>query len=194
MVEGDYSSAQYWFTAAAVTGSEVSVGGLNLDSEQGDKRLLDILKETGSEVRMDNGTITVHGGKSLKPFSVDGRDIPDLVPTLAVIAAVGNGVSEITNIGHLRGKESDRLAVPVEELGKMGIRVEIKGDALRIYGGQLKGAVINPHGDHRIAMAFAIAGLVAEGETIIQGAEVVSKSYPEFWDDLKKLGGNFSIN
>lgn len=189
-VEGDYSSAQYWFAAAAITGGEVRVEGLNPDSRQGDKKLLDILREIGNEIRVDDGVIAVRGGKSLKPFSVDGRDIPDLVPALAVLAAVGNGVSEITNISHLSGKESDRLAAPVEELKKMGIRAEIKNNALRIHGGTLKGAVINPHGDHRFAMAFAVAGTVAEGETVIQDAEAVSKSYPGFWDDFERLGGN----
>src|SRR3989338_8607551 len=181
-VEGDYSSAQYWFAAAAITGGEVRMEGLAPDSTQGDKELLNILGRMGCEVKIENDAIIVRGRNMLKPFSVDGRDIPDFVPTLAVLAAVADGMSEITNIAHLRGKESDRLAAPVEELKKMGICAEITGDALRIQGGQLRGASINPHGDHRLAMAFAVAGLAAEEETVIQNAEVVSKSYPGFWE------------
>ncbi|MEW6610703.1 MAG: 3-phosphoshikimate 1-carboxyvinyltransferase [Patescibacteria group bacterium] len=186
-IEGDYSSAQYWFAAAAMTGGEVKVEGLNPHSHQGDKRLLNILHNIGCVIKIGSDAITVQGRKLLKPFSVDGRDIPDLVPTLAVLAAAAQGISSITHVGHLRGKESDRLSVPVEELKKMGIKVEIVNNSLRIRGGQLKGAVIDPHGDHRIAMAFAVAGLAAEGETVITDAEVVSKSYPGFWNDFKKI-------
>ena len=187
-VEGDYSSAQYWFAAAAVTRGEVKVLGLAPESVQGDRKMLDILRSAGCEVNIERDAVVARGAKSVKPFSVDGRDIPDLVPTLAVLAAVARGMSVITHIGHLRGKESDRLAAPAEELAKMGIRAEADGDSLKIYGGSLRGVVIDPHGDHRMAMAFAVAGLAAEGETVIQDAEVVSKSYPGFWDNLEKLG------
>ncbi len=187
-IEGDYSSAQYWFAAAAVTRGEVRVLGLAPESVQGDRKMLDILRSVGCEVSFERDAVVVRGAKSVKPFSVDGRDVPDLVPTLAVLAAVSPGINLITHIGHLRGKESDRLAATAEELAKMGVSAEVNGDSLKIHGGKLKGAVINPHGDHRMAMAFAVAGLAAVGETVIQDAEVVSKSYPGFWDDLEKLG------
>ncbi|MFA4872617.1 MAG: 3-phosphoshikimate 1-carboxyvinyltransferase [Patescibacteria group bacterium] len=188
-IEGDYSSAQYWFAAAAVTRGEVKVLGLAPESVQGDRKVLDILRSVGCEVKYERNAVVVRGAKSVKPFSVDGCDVPDLVPTLAVLAAVAPGMSVITHIGHLRGKESDRLAAPAEELAKMGIRAEVNGDSLKIHGGKLKGAVIDPHGDHRMAMAFAVAGLAADGETVIQDAEVVSKSYPGFWEALGMLIG-----
>ncbi len=167
-VEGDYSSASYFFAAAAVTGGKVTVSNLNKKSAQGDKNFLNLLQKIGS--------------------TIDMNDYPDIVQTLAIVAAFTKRETVIKNIGHLRDKETDRITATSNELQKMGIKVKTIKDTLIIQGGQPKGAVIDTYNDHRMAMAFAIAALNAKGETVIKNAEVVNKSYPNFWKDLKKIG------
>ena len=186
-IEGDWSAAQYWVAAAVVTGGSVTLQGMKGDSRQGDKMILEVAEKMGCLVQIKDGHIMVTGPKKLSSIVIDGGDVPDLAPTIAVMAAFADGESKIINIAHLRAKESDRLAVPVMELAKMGIRAEANDDSLIVYGGKPKGAVIDTHNDHRIAMAFGVAGLGAEGEMVIEGAEAVSKSYPQFWDDFKHL-------
>ncbi len=172
-VEGDYSSASYLFAAASITHSKVKVKNLNPNSVQGDKFFLDILKKMNDKER-----------------HLDLGNYPDLVPTVSVIAASQNGTTTITHIGHLRLKESDRINAIAKELTKMGKNVHTRKDSITIDRGRLIGATIETHNDHRLAMSFAIAGLVAEGKTIIKKAEVVNKSYPNFWKDLIKIGAN----
>lgn len=193
-VEGDYSSASYAFAAAAVTGGNVSVKGLNPYSKQGDAYFLKILEEMCCDVSIHGNTITVNKSKVLKPVIVDMGDYPDIVQSLAVVAAYANGKTRITNIGHLRHKETDRINKPSAELKKMGIQVTVNDNSMTITGGKPKGAAIDTHNDHRMAMAFAVAALGSQGTTTIEHAEVVNKSYPEFWNDLKTLGANIAIN
>lgn len=188
VVEGDFSSASYFFAAAAVTGGNVSVAGLNTSSAQGDKYFIELLKRMGCDVSIHHNKITVSGDQNLKAIDVDMRDYPDIVQTLAVVAAYTNGKTQITNIEHLRHKESDRIETTLSELKKMDIDCLFRNGLLTIIGGKPKGAIINTHNDHRVAMSFAVAALGAQGETIIQNAEVVNKSYPNFFNDLQKLG------
>lgn len=171
-VEGDYSSASYFFAATAITKGKITVENLNLNSSQGDKYFLNILQQMND----------------LSGVTIDMNDYPDIVQTLAVVAAFAKGETVIKNIGHLRDKETDRITATFNELQKMGIKVQMTKNTLIITGGQPKGAVIDTYNDHRMAMAFAIAALNTTGETVIQNAEVVNKSYPNFWNDLKKIG------
>ena len=182
-VEGDYSSASYWFAAAAATRGEVKVGGLAYPSAQGDRVFLDILEAMGCEVTSDGEHIIVrgapmHGGR------FDCNATPDVVPTLAAIAPLASSPVEIVNVANLRVKESDRLATVTSELRRLGATVEEGPDFLRIEPGWGSApATVETHNDHRIAMAFAIAGL-ARGNVTIANEQVVSKSYPRFWRTL----------
>jgi 3-phosphoshikimate 1-carboxyvinyltransferase len=187
-VEGDYSSASYWFAAAAATGGTMHVRGLAHPSAQGDARFLDILSAMGCDVILDGSdVITVAGAEKLRGGTFDCNSTPDIVPTLAAIAPIANAPVEIVNIANLRVKESDRLATVSEELERLGARVEERQDSLRIQPGwSFDPAVIDTHNDHRIAMAFAVAGL-ARGSVTISNEQVVSKSYPRFWRTLDEV-------
>jgi 3-phosphoshikimate 1-carboxyvinyltransferase len=142
----------------------------------------------GCSVEKPKEAVTVSRRDGLKGVSLDMGDYPDLVPTVAAIAAYAEGKTEMSNISHLKFKESDRLSDTVNELGKMGIKAEVTDNAMIVYGGRPKGAEVEAHNDHRLAMSLAIAALFAGGSSIISGAESVSKSYPGFLSDLAKLG------
>ncbi len=187
-IEGDYSSAAYCFAAGAIGGQPLTVTNLKRDSVQGDRHLLNILERMGAAVEYDKESVVVHRSGALKGITVDLGDYPDLVPTLAVVAAFAEGKTTITNIAHLRFKESDRINDTAAELNKMGIKTEVGADNMVIYGGKPRCAEIDSHQDHRLAMSLSIAALFADGECIINGAEAVNKSYPRFFQDLRKLG------
>jgi 3-phosphoshikimate 1-carboxyvinyltransferase len=180
-IEGDYSSASFFFLAGAICKSNVAVSGLRTDTKQGDKAFLNLLEKMGCKVSTSKDKISIQGGE-LTAIEQDMSNIPDLVPPMAVAAAFAKGRSRLTNIGHLRLKESDRLAVMASELNKMGVTAECTPDSLIIEGTkQAHGAKIDPHNDHRIAMSFAAAGLVTGGQTI-EDEKCVAKSFPDFWE------------
>ncbi|MGZ4778659.1 MAG: 3-phosphoshikimate 1-carboxyvinyltransferase [Thermoanaerobaculia bacterium] len=186
-VEGDYSSASYWFAAAAATGGSMRVGGLKRESAQGDARFLPMLESMGCTVSWQGDDVTVTGPARLNGGTFDCNATPDVVPTLAAIAPAAASAIEIVNVANLRVKESDRLATVSSELRKLGVRVEERPDSLRIEPGWSDApATIDSHNDHRIAMAFAIAGL-ARGNVTIADEQVVSKSYPSFWRTLEAV-------
>jgi 3-phosphoshikimate 1-carboxyvinyltransferase len=189
-VPGDFSSAAFLLSAAAVTNSEVVVKNLDYGSTQGDKIILRILKQMGVNGKVCESQIEIDGKEDLlTAVDVDARDIPDLVPACAVLACFADGTSKIHDAERLRLKESDRLTSLYQELGKMGADIAVDESSLTVKGPcKLHGAVIDPHNDHRIAMACAVAALRAEGETVIQNAECVRKSYPHFFTDLRSLG------
>ena len=189
-VPGDFSSAAFLLAAASITSSKLKVKNLDYHTTQGDKAILDILKETGSKVRVGDDGVEVEG-EQLNAIDVDAKDIPDLVPVCAVLACYSKGTSKIYNAKRLRYKESDRLSSLHTELKKMGAEITVKEDGLTIRGPcKMRGSTIDPHNDHRIAMACAVAALAARGETKIQNSECVNKSYPRFFDDLSLLGAN----
>ncbi|MCX6767338.1 MAG: 3-phosphoshikimate 1-carboxyvinyltransferase [Candidatus Micrarchaeota archaeon] len=195
-VEGDYSSASYFFAGAAVSGSRVAVKGLNKKSVQGDKAFLDILKKTGCGVKWSADTVSVTGPRELKAVTVNMGDYPDLVPTLAATAAFARGTTQITNVGHLRFKETDRLAAPAAELRKAGVRVEIGKESMDVHGlfpYKPNGAAFETYKDHRMVMSLATLALAAEGKSTIHGAEHVSKSFPDFFQRMRKLGVKVSL-
>jgi len=184
-IEGDASNASYFFSAAAVCRGRVKVKGLNPGTFQGDIGFLKILESMGCRVTRGKDWIEVLGGE-LHGIEMDMNEMPDLVPTLAVTAAFAQGNTVIQNIRHLRFKESDRLHALAVELSKMGIRVREGEDWLEIEGGKPHGAEIETYDDHRMAMSFAIAGLVIPGVKI-KGERCVDKSFPGFWETLQEL-------
>ena len=191
-VPGDFSSAAFLLAAAAVTRSEVHVKNLDFETVQGDKALLDILKRVGVNGKVCSGEVEIAGsGNVLNAVDVDARDVPDLVPVCAALACYAQGTSVIHDAQRLRYKESDRLLSLYLELKKMDAEITMDKSSLTVKGPcALRGSVVNPHNDHRIAMACAVAALGASGETTIQDAECVRKSYPRFFHDLKVLGAD----
>ncbi|MFA6466033.1 MAG: 3-phosphoshikimate 1-carboxyvinyltransferase, partial [Desulfurivibrionaceae bacterium] len=190
-VEGDASSASYFWAAAAVTGGRVTVANVPSPSLQGDAVLVDILARMGCGVERTGAGITVTGATELRGVEVDMGDCPDVVPTLAVVASFAKGRTVIKNIAHLRIKECDRLHVMVTELAKLGVKTEERSDAMIIDGiagipYPLHGAEIATYNDHRIAMSFAVAGLKVPGIKVT-GEECVVKSFPDFWERFELL-------
>ncbi|NTW36427.1 MAG: DUF711 family protein, partial [Syntrophobacteraceae bacterium] len=188
IVEGDCSSASYFWGAAALTGGDVFTHPVSKESLQGDCRFLEVLSEMGCEVRWERDGVRVQGPGALRSLNRDMNAMPDMVPTLAVLAAFAEGGSRIRNVAHLRVKESDRLSVVASELRKFSVPVEELPDGLVIQGGRVMPPTrpIEAHDDHRIAMAFAMAGLRTSGVEI-WGAEAVSKSFPSFWELFETL-------
>jgi 3-phosphoshikimate 1-carboxyvinyltransferase len=185
VIEADASSASYFWAAAALTGGQVTITNLSLESSQGDAAFPQVLERLGCRAESSASGVTVTGGP-LHGIKVDMAAMPDLVPTLAVVAAFAQGDTVITGVAHLRHKESDRLATVAAELAKMGVAARETADGLVITGGRPRGAAIETHQDHRLAMSFAVAGLQAPG-TVIKDPEVVAKSFPDFWEFLDKL-------
>ncbi len=193
-VPGDFSSASFMLAAAALAGGTVRVSNLDVQSAQGDKRIIELLREFGADVRVKGKAVEVSGGGELSGIEADCGNNPDLVPALAVLGSVAEGRTRLLNIPHLRLKETDRIHALASELRKLGAEVEERPDELRIRGvKRLKGAKLTSYGDHRMAMALAVASLVAWGETIIDGAESISVSYPSFVEDIRKLGGKVEL-
>ncbi|SMC22770.1 3-phosphoshikimate 1-carboxyvinyltransferase [Desulfacinum hydrothermale DSM 13146] len=180
-VEGDCSSASYFWAAAALTGGSVLTYPVSQAALQGDCAFLDILSAMGCRVDWTEEGVCVQGPRTLRSVDADMNRMPDMVPTLAVLAACAEGASRIRNVAHLRIKESDRLRAVAVELSKLGVQVEEGSDGLVIQGPPRRGATIETYEDHRIAMAFAVLGLRVPG-VVIRGAATVRKSFPEFWD------------
>ena len=199
-VPGDFSAAAFWLVAAALhPDADLTLRGVGLNPTR--SGLLDVLKEMGadivvSEERVVGGEpvadLRARSGK-LKGIEVDGPTVVrliDEVPVLAVAASLAEGRTMVRDVGELRLKESDRVKLLVHELRRMGARIDEEGDALVIEGtDRFTGAVCDSHGDHRLAMALAVAGVVAEGETVIRGAEATDVSYPGFWQVLDSVKG-----
>jgi 3-phosphoshikimate 1-carboxyvinyltransferase len=185
-IDADWSSASYWLIAAAI-GHKVMLEGLRLDSRQADKALMSFLQAAGCRVTFDDDKIGVDG-TGRKAFTVDATHCPDLFPALVTLAAYCSGTSVIHGADRLVHKESHRGQTLQSEFAKLGVRIELDGCRMRIFGnGTVTGGRVSSHNDHRIAMCLAIAGLSAETPVIIDGAEAVAKSYPDFWKHLEEL-------
>lgn len=185
-VETDISNASYFWAAAAITGGRVLVKGTSKASRQGDIRIVECLELMGCRVEALKEGVAVTGGP-LAAIETDMSDMPDMVPTLAVVAAFAEGTTRISNVPHLKAKECDRLAAVATELRKMGIRAVDTGDGLEITGGDPTGAEIETYDDHRIAMCFSVAGLRVPGVRILE-PHCVEKSFPTYW---RVFGGAF---
>jgi 3-phosphoshikimate 1-carboxyvinyltransferase len=184
-VEPDGSNASYFWAAGAITGARVKVLGVTGASRQGDVGLVNILEQMGCQVEHEDDGIAVTGG-ALKAVTVDMGHMPDVVPTLAVVAAFAGGTTVIRNVAHLRAKECDRLSAVACELGKMGIETRALDNELHIVGGTPHGAEIETYDDHRMAMCFAVAGLKVPGIRILNPG-CVAKSFPTYWEVFKQL-------
>jgi 3-phosphoshikimate 1-carboxyvinyltransferase len=188
-IEGDHSSASYLLAAAAIVGGRVRVRGLRAESAQPDARFVRDLATLGCRVETDGVGVVVEGSGRVPPFSWDLADAPDLAPTAAVLALFAEGPCASSGLTHIALKESDRLAVLEDNLNRLGARATVDGGTLSIVPppqGAAHGGTITVAGDHRIAMAFAIAGLSVRGVTIDE-PDAVAKSYPRFWDDFASL-------
>lgn len=187
-VESDFSQAAFFLVAGAL-GCDIICNNLRRESLQGDKKILDILKEVQADLEETNsGGIRARRTAHMRGTVIDASEIPDLVPILTVLCSFCQGESHIINAGRLRIKESDRLAAITAELNRMGAQIEEHSDSLTIHGvSNLHGATLSSWNDHRIAMAAAIAACRAEGDVSIMGAEAVRKSYPEFFDVYRAL-------
>ena len=181
LIEGDFSSAGYFFALAVLRKSTITLENLNPASIQADRKFLEILEKMGNVVEYGENEISIHG-KELRPMNVSMESCPDQVMTMAVLAAFAKGVTRISGVRSLRVKETERVLSLKNELGKMGIQTEDTHDTLTIYGGEPHGAEIDTYNDHRMAMAFAIAP-----GTIIRHPEVVKKTFPTFWEALRSL-------
>ena len=194
-VEGDYSSASYLVAAGVLLNSELTINNLFKDSKQGDKEIINIVKEMGADIEVKNNKIIINGPYKLKGIDVDVKNIPDLVPTIAVLGCFAEGKTTIYNGEHVRLKECDRLNACAKELTKMGAKITEKPDGLVIEGvGKLKGAELETYHDHRLVMAFTIAGMMAEGRTIIKGEDAVKISFPNFVEVIKSIGANITVH
>jgi 3-phosphoshikimate 1-carboxyvinyltransferase len=184
-VETDCSQAAYFWSAAAISGTKIKVAGVNSASLQGDVHFVDLIEQMGCDVSRESDGIAVTG-RPLKAIEADLADMPDQVPTLAVVAAFAQGTTVIKNVAHLKAKESDRLSATVTELNKMGIEASCTENTLIVKGGKPHGAVVETYNDHRIAMSFAIAGLKVPGIRI-RNESCVEKSFPAFWQVFEGL-------
>ena len=183
-VEGDYSQAAF-FLAAAALGRDVRCAGLNPLSRQGDRAMLDVLRSMGAEVEWQGDTVAACAGK-LHAVTVDAAEIPDLVPVISALCCFCEGTSRIINAGRLRFKESDRLSAMAAELRALGADIIEGEDSLTINGAaRLAGGRADAHGDHRVAMALAVAAIGCESPVILSGGQSVKKSYPGFWEDFE---------
>lgn len=187
IVQGDVSSASYFWAAAAVTGGTVATKNIETyQTRQGDIRFLDLLERMGCSIKKASDRVVVQGDR-LSGIDVDMSAIPDMVPSLAAVALFCRGRTSIRNIGHLRLKESDRIHAIALEWNRLGGRVEEVDDGLVIHGGErLTGTVVDPHDDHRLAMSLAVAGLRVPGIRI-RNEGCVNKSFPQFWELMELL-------
>ena len=189
VVEGDWSNTAFFLCMGALSKEGVTVEGLNLQSSQGDRGVLDVLRAFGAEVSEHGGAVTVKSGK-LRGVTIDASPIPDLIPVLSVVASVAEGETRVENAYRLRLKESDRLKSTANLLRALGGQVEEKEDGLVITGvPALHGGEVETQNDHRLAMSAATAACAATGEITVDNDGCVAKSYPRFWDDFGSLKG-----
>ena len=187
-IEGDFSSASFFFVAAAIHGTEVTVEGLDKNSTQGDKEILNILEKMGCSIKWNGMAVTVKGPEKLKGGVFDLNAIPDTLPALSVAAAFAEGDTILENVEQARIKETDRIKVMRENLNELGVEAEERRDALVVHGnGSVKGGKAKSYGDHRVIMALAILGTKTEEETEIDDVSAASVTFPTFFDLLEKL-------
>ena len=189
-VEGDYSQAAFYLSAGAI-GNKVAIKNLDLYSLQGDKEVIKILEDLGNRLVIENKALSIKQCEEEESI-IDGKGCPDVIPVITVVAALTKGTTKIINAGRLRIKECDRLHAITTELNKLGANITEFEDGLVIEGVEtLKGGEVSSYDDHRIAMSMAIASTRCEEDLILENPACVSKSYPNFWEDFKMLGGEF---
>lgn len=188
-VEGDFSQAAFWLVAGTIAGN-IECSDINTSSLQGDREIIRIIQEMGGNLKIKDKSVTAYKSHT-KGIEIDASQIPDLIPVLSVLACLSRGTTIIKNASRLKLKESDRLRSITSELSKIGGRIKELKDGLIIDGvDSLNGGIVNSWNDHRIAMALAVASTRCKNSLKIEGAESIDKSYPGFWEDFKKLGGD----
>lgn len=191
-IPGDFSSATFFMAQAAISGEEIILENLDINDPQGDKLVLSILESMGTKVHISDNSISIKGN-GLVGREIDMNSIPDAIPAMAVVGCFAEGVTRLVNVPHARLKETDRIRVMYEELRKMGADIEELADGLIIRRSNLKGCNVKGHDDHRVVMALALAGLNIDGETIVDTAEAMNVTFPEFTDLMLKSGGDISF-
>lgn len=190
--EGDYSNAAFFLVAGALSGDDgLEVSSLYENTCQGDKAVVDVLLKMGAKIIREDDKITVFKSK-LSAVEIDCSDIPDIVPILCVAASAASGTTVFKNISRLRMKESDRVQTTAEMINNLGGKIEFDENNIYVTGTTLKGGTMSSANDHRIAMSSAVASLMCEGDVIIEKAEAVEKSYPDFYEKFTQLGGKCS--
>ncbi len=192
-IPGDFSSASYLIAASALIPGEVILDGLSMTDLQGDKELVTILKKMGADITIEPRRLIIRGGKKLTGIKIDANMIPDLLPTLAVIGTYAMGKTEIINCKHARIKETDRIHSMSEGLKKLGAKIAEKKDGLVIYESKLVGNHVKGYGDHRTVMALCVAGMIADGATIIDDAEAIDKTFPTFVKIMQSIGAKIRL-
>ncbi len=174
--------------AAALIPGEVTITSLDFKDSQGDKRIIAILQEMGAEIETSQEKLIIRGGQPLHGLEIDCKEIPDLLPTLAVLGTFASGQTSLVNAPQARLKETDRLHSMAQGLSRLGAKVEEKPDGLIVHQSLLKGAEVHGFNDHRTVMALALAGMLAQGQTVIDTAEAVNKTFPGFVKTMQGLG------
>ncbi len=191
-IPADFSTATFPLVAAAITGGEVEIMNLDFSDRQGDKEVFGYLERMGAKVVRGSKSTKVSCSARLQGVELDLNATPDALPAMAVAAACASGRTVLGNVPQARIKETDRIACMTRELRKLGVQVEELPDGMVVTGGPLKGAAVESYKDHRIAMSMALAGMAAEGSTVVADAECASVTYPDFIKDFKALGADFS--
>ena len=192
IVEGDWSQAAFYMTAAAL-GSSITIDNLDMNSTQGDKACVEVYRRLGADIRCENGMVVMNTGK-LHGIELDASDIPDMVPAFSIAAALAEGRTVIRGAQRLRIKECDRLAAMRDGLSRLGVKVEETEDGLIINGTErFSGGFVEGYNDHRIVMSFAVAACASESGITISDMESINKSYPSFFEDYKRLGGKTDV-
>jgi len=192
-IPADFSSATFFICTAAIPGCNITLRGLDFNDTQGDKQVVELLRHMGADIEQTNQGLHIRG-RQLEGAELDLAEMPDALPALAVVGCLAQGETRIRNVAHARLKETDRITTMRQELGRMGATIKELEDGLIIQSSQLTGTTVESHHDHRIAMALAIAGLAATGETDILAAEAVSVTFPQFPELLKQLGANIKLD
>lgn len=185
---GDFSSATFFLCAAALAGEDVLVRGLDMDDPQGDKAVVDYLREMGADIRQEEEGLRVRGG-DLRGADLDLNATPDALPAMAVTACFARGTTRLVNVPQARMKETDRIAVMAKELDALGGKVAEREDGLEIEESPLHGGSVHGHGDHRVVMSLCVAGCRADGPVIVDTAEAAAVTFPSFAEKLAALGG-----
>lgn len=193
-IGGDFSSASYLIAAAALLDGCVELHGLNMKDPQGDKRLVSLLQEMGANITIKSESLIIQGGKTLQGIRIDANDIPDLLPTLAVIGTQAEGKIEIYNVKQARIKETDRIHSMTEGLRRLGAHIDEYDDGMTIYKSILHGDKVKGFGDHRTVMALCIAGLLSSGKTLVEDSKAIHKTFPDFVKIMQALGAHIQIS
>ncbi len=191
-IPGDFSSATFFLVGGAIGEGDLTLLNLRMDDVQGDKRVVDYLKEMGARITVQQDTIRIQGGR-LRGVELDMGDTPDALPAMAVAGCFAVGKTSLRNLAHARLKETDRIKVMAKELGQLGGRVEELADGMIIHQSNLKGGMVSGHGDHRVVMALAVAGSAIQGRTEIETAEAIQVTVPNFIELMKGLGARIWI-